>query len=59
MTGQRAVEPPVWGRRHKPFVKRLQNLWTLLSTEVLSTEEVFREDGTSARRAMVHGAIRS
>ena len=54
MTGQRAVEPPIWGRGHKPFMKRLQHLWTLLNTE-----EVFREDGTSARRAMVRRAIRS
>jgi hypothetical protein len=54
MTGQRAVEPPAWGQRHKPLMKRLMRLWLLLTTE-----EVFHEDGTSARRTKVRRAIRS
>jgi hypothetical protein len=54
MTGQRAVEPPALGQGHKPLMKRLKRLWILLTTE-----EVFHEDGTSTRRTMMRREIRS
>jgi hypothetical protein len=56
ITGQQAVEPPVWGQQQKTQVKqvkRLRRLWGLLTTE-----EVFHEDGTTARDE-VRRAIRS
>jgi hypothetical protein len=55
MTGQRAVEPPVWGQGQKTPMKRLRNLWILLTTEEVSHEE----DGTTARVTRVRRAIRS
>ena len=54
MTGQPAVEPPVLGQGHKAPMKRLQRLWSLLTTE-----EVFHEDGASTRVTKVRRAIRS
>jgi hypothetical protein len=54
MTDQRAVEPPVWGQVQKTPMKRWRHLWILLTTE-----EVSREDGTTARVTRVRRAIRS
>jgi len=54
MTGQPVVEPPVWGQGQKTPPRRLQRFWMLLTTE-----EVFREDGTSTRVTKVRRAIRS
>jgi hypothetical protein len=54
MTGQPVVEPPGWGQGQKTPMRRLKRLWILLTTE-----EVFHEDGTSTRRMKVRRAIRS
>jgi hypothetical protein len=54
MTGQRAARPPVWGQERKSPMERLGRLWALLATE-----EIFHEDGTTARVAGVRTAIRS
>ena len=54
MTGQPAVEPPAWGQGQKTPMRRLRRLWVLLTTE-----EIFHEDGTTARVTRVRRAIRS
>ena len=53
MTSQRAVEPPAWSQGQETPMRRLVCLWVLLSTE-----EVFHEDGTTARVTRVRRAIR-
>ena len=54
MTGQRAARPPAWSQDRKSPLERLERLWALLTTE-----EVLREDGTTARVTGVRRAIRS
>jgi hypothetical protein len=54
MTGQRAAEPSAWGEGRKTLMKRSKRPWTLLTAE-----DIFYEDGTSARQTMVRRAIRS
>ena len=54
MTGQPAVEPPAWGQGHKTPMRRLMRLWVLLTTE-----EIFHEEGTTARVTRVRRTIRS
>jgi hypothetical protein len=54
MTGQQTVEPPAWGQGQKTPMRRLMWLWVLLTTE-----EVFHVDGTTARVTRVRRAIRS
>ena len=54
MTGQQAVKPPVLGEGRETLTKRLQRLWTLLTTE-----EVFHEDGKSTRQTTVRRAVLS
>lgn len=45
MAGQRAFSPPAWREGQKILMRREKRLWILLTTE-----EVFKEDGTSPRR---------
>jgi hypothetical protein len=54
MTGQPVVEPPVLGQGQKTPMRRLRRLWVLLTIE-----EIFHEDGTTARVTRVRTAIRS
>jgi len=51
MTGQRAIEQPAWGQ--KTPTRRLVRLRVLITTE-----EIFHEDGTTARVTRVRRAIR-